>query len=63
VNPDSTLEGIRGIVSAVRSGEHPEAAFRQLDNLAQLVASLDAWLSRGGYLPDAWREKSEANYA
>lgn len=62
-DPDRTLDGIRDIVSAVKAGEHPESALRYLDNLTQLFAGLDAWLSRGGYLPNAWQEKHAHPYA
>lgn len=45
---NATLAEIRALVRAEESGEGDAT------RLAELVAALDAWLTRGGFLPDEW---------
>jgi hypothetical protein len=57
VDPDETLKEMREI--AMRMEEAPESftpksLFSAFERLAELSSSLDAWLSRGGYLPKEW---------
>lgn len=44
MDPNKALENLR---EALKSGEHEESA--------EAAAALDEWLSKGGFLPDAWR--------
>jgi len=69
MDPNETLRQIRTAVMAAlaladdyekdpdpATAEDAEDYLNQLDELAQLVNSLDEWLSRGGFLPAAWAE-------
>ena len=49
MDPDETLRQLRALVRA----EDWDAA--DGERVRELVAALDEWLSRGGFLPDAWR--------
>lgn len=50
MDPDAALAEIRDIISRWnRDGGLVVAA-----RLAELVDGLDGWLSKGGFLPDAW---------
>lgn len=48
MDPDATLAAIR----ALRGTTDPA----ELAELANLVHSLDDWLTLGGFLPRAWRQ-------
>ena len=53
MDPDETLAQLRALAKDTLSGEYAtgdEPAFE----LAELLTSLDEWLSRGGFLPNAW---------
>lgn len=52
--PDEALTEIRNLTETILHGtdtEYVECA----DRLAELVEGLDHWLTRGGFLPDAWK--------
>ncbi len=53
MDPNETLNEIRRLVRANNSSTF---AMRDEDTtyLTELVESLDQWLSRGGFLPQAW---------
>lgn len=53
MDPDANLAEIRRLVARMTDGpmfEHDAA------RLVVLVAALDEWLTRGGFLPQAWRQ-------
>lgn len=57
MDPNATLAEMREQMDTVFGGNaelFEEAAVR----LAELGASLDEWLSRGGFLPDDWVPKA-----
>lgn len=54
MDPDATLDEIRSWVDGDNSGQPPEL---RADKLAELVDSLDYWLTRGGFLPAAWGQE------
>jgi hypothetical protein len=47
MDPNATLEQIRVLLVF---GDNEAVA----DELAELVSSLDEWLSKGGFLPQEW---------
>lgn len=56
MDPNVALEEIRRLIetcldSSVPTKPTPKEAFLEL---AELVDGLDGWLSKGGFLPDAW---------
>ncbi len=46
MDPNAVLKRIRELVKKSEGGE-----------LASRIQSLDCWISTGGFLPDAWKEK------
>jgi hypothetical protein len=52
MDPNAILESIRELVA---SNEQRILSPSDGDTLAELVGALDEWLSRGGFLPGAWR--------
>lgn len=58
MDPDAVLDEIRDISTnwlAGASNAEPAAIEVQLGDLAEKVQALDQWLSKGGFLPTAWR--------
>ena len=50
MDPDMTLAEIRSLTARIdHLDEHDH------DRLAELITSLDEWISNGGFLPAAWR--------
>jgi hypothetical protein len=47
MDPNATLERIRAITAR-------RTNWSEADELLDLVRELDEWLSKGGFLPDAW---------
>ena len=52
MDPDETLAQLRAAVTASRGADD---AGEHLDRIVELVDALDTWLTRGGFLPAAWR--------
>jgi hypothetical protein len=59
LDPNKTLSDIRAVVRRIHQAEDNDASAediaRDAGELATLVQALDEWLTRGGFLPDAWR--------
>ena len=56
MDPDQTLELIRS-VTASGSGSTPTSLTRdEIADLIEAVRDLDSWLSRGGFIPQAWQQ-------
>ena len=52
MDPNATLQQIRSLVTIYfNGGKWPEP---DATDLAQAIRDLDEWLSKGGFLPDAW---------
>ena len=49
MDPDATLAEIRDILKNQRPRESAE-------RLRELIESLDQWLSKGGFPPEAWKK-------
>ena len=47
MDPNETLRRLRELVDDAHSAD-------QTEDVHELVAALDQWLSKGGYLPHAW---------
>jgi hypothetical protein len=59
MDPNATLARLRHMVESVQGGAYRESeAVANLDELTELVAALDGWLSRGGFLPSDWERVS-----
>ncbi len=57
MDPDKCLEEIRKCAAVVN--EQAEAGLSDFDacfHLAEHVAALDEWISKGGFLPAAWKK-------
>ena len=51
MDPDKLLKDMREIANDIDTGDgHPY----DRDRLAELVLSLDEWLTKGGFLPKRW---------
>ena len=59
MDPNETLSQLRTLskrtLDTSVSMHHAEIADAAVD-LASLVESLDAWISKGGFLPSAWQK-------
>lgn len=59
MDPNATLDRIRVAVEAIRTNNfdtdaHSVRAIAYAVELADAVADLDGWLTRGGFVPAAW---------
>ncbi len=54
MDPDANLEELRRLVAQRHGGGLDE---HDVLRLADLIESLDDWLSRGGFLPADWAKK------
>lgn len=55
MDPNATLARIREVRNEILNGNHDDAYMSSLaDDLAELIQSLDEWLSNGGFRPTAW---------
>jgi hypothetical protein len=68
MDPNSALRELRVALSILLPRRArlitlaPDAYKRdELDDLIDAAAALDAWLSKGGWLPDAWRPLDSAD--
>lgn len=55
MDPNATLDEIRDILKNQRARESAE-------RLRELIESLDQWLSKGGFLPEAWEKKGQKDH-
>lgn len=58
MDPDAALREIRAIMALIKA--HRRMTVEQIDHLGELVDGLDAWLTRGGFFPAAWRHGQSA---
>lgn len=60
MDPDACLKEIREIKDEINSGkfQQPFAIADRGYRLAELIDSLDNWITRGGFLPKDWRRCS-----
>jgi len=65
MDPNASLKGIRDLVKTiVKDYEDPEGNGVDQDDAASLASyceTLDAWLSKGGFLPQDWLRASESD--
>jgi hypothetical protein len=55
MDPNALLARIRILQTLVESGpQDPTALLENANELAEAVQDMDTWLSRGGFLPEAW---------
>jgi hypothetical protein len=57
MDPDQTLAQIRRIIADMA---RPRSALDELVDarlLAELVEALDDWITKGGFLPQPWRQE------
>jgi hypothetical protein len=63
MDPDANLEELRALSAAmIKAYDSEDSNGIDQDDaarLAELVQALDAWITRGGFLPTAW-QKGEA---
>lgn len=58
MDPNETLRGLRSMISDARDFN----ADVDGDLMAEKFDALDAWLTRGGELPDAWRTSMQVRF-
>jgi hypothetical protein len=58
MDPNETLKIIRDLIEEILDPEAPATDTNGRD-LAEDVQALDSWLSRGGYLPEAWQPSDD----
>jgi hypothetical protein len=56
MDPDECLRTIREIVQRINDDDHLES---DLGELSDAFEALDGWLSRGGFLPDDWKDANK----
>ena len=56
MDPDKTLEILRGYAENILDLDH-DVDIQVAEDMAIEFQALDAWLTRGGFLPEAWQEK------
>ena len=55
MDPNETLKTIRGLISTIQGDNPTFTTYTVLaQDLADAVQNLDEWLSKDGFLPDAW---------
>lgn len=54
MDPNEALRQIRSITDYVNADSYSDDMQADLDRLAELFEALDQWLSKGGFLPNAW---------
>jgi hypothetical protein len=57
MDPDECLRTIREIVKRIEEEDDIES---DLPELADAFESLDLWLSKGGFLPDDWKDANKS---
>lgn len=56
MDPNETLTDIRNIIANITSGHlDTERKIKQAYDLLYQFEALDEWLSKGGFLPEAWQ--------
>lgn len=53
MDPTECLEIIRGLIEDINRDDYTD---RYTIDLIDAIASLDHWISRGGFLPEQWRK-------
>jgi hypothetical protein len=56
MDPNEILARLREALSDYRNSDGSESIWTALESVAELFEALDGWLSRGGFLPDAWQQ-------
>lgn len=57
MDPNAALKLARecaGDIQIARDGGYPGDLAARADELSEFFLALDAWISTGGFLPDAW---------
>jgi hypothetical protein len=55
MDPNAALAAIREAITSLQEPtDDTEDAWNQVDELVDHVVALDEWLTKGGFLPDAW---------
>lgn len=57
MDPNANLEEIRELCSVIGEMQSPldQHIIETSDRLVELLEAMDEWLSKGGFLPDAWK--------
>jgi hypothetical protein len=56
MDPNANLKEMREIAKTILSGEEYDTGYDAV-RLAELVEALDEWITKGGFLPEAWSKK------
>lgn len=58
MDPDQALKEIRQLISDWNDFVNVEEAVAFAESLTEKLDGLDQWLSKGGFLPTAWRNEA-----
>lgn len=59
MDPDANLARVRELTRRLSDPQLPAERERATDELVEHVEALDEWLSKGGFLPQAWAENCD----
>lgn len=63
MDPDKTLHELREAIARVRAMQGAGYSYEEMADatlpMADAADALDGWLSKGGFLPGAWRETED----
>lgn len=54
MDPNATLEALRACLARAREAKDGESWACEASDALAYIEDLDEWLSRGGFVPDAW---------
>lgn len=58
MDPNACLARIRILQTLIESGpQDPDSMHYHANELSEAMQDMDEWLSKGGFLPDAWDSK------
>lgn len=55
MDPNETLRRMRWLVEKINGNPPVHYLAAYAEELAELVAAMDGWLSKGGFLPSVWK--------
>jgi hypothetical protein len=58
MDPNAVLARLRALFRGLDDGSSYDDALATIEEAQQSFEALDGWLSKGGFLPEAWRNKT-----
>jgi hypothetical protein len=63
MDPDKVLADLRELVADWSDDDGTDAQLDKAESVVETFRTLDEWLSRGGFLPAAWRPTRDDDYS